>query len=416
MSTHNTTTTMSERESATFRDKFALHLAVELLGPDSVIEYLDGNDNRVPLYWRSKLMVSDPSRILFHVGENTDSKSTSMLKSTDVHTPKVLFFDVTFNFSKIQQQQQQQQEGNCNNWDDSSSTLQQSTSSVSVTFGFFLLLPKARREFPSDENKGNDIGGGHYISTRPLDNSQLISHVDSLQLDPQSVTAKALARSMAGEFLRQGPPSTNNEIERTDRTEYLTAKYVNSSTIHKSIRIEENGDQKSTHVTSTESQSVNFPPTDVDLRVDVPYKSIGNANGTFLLKYSAEGGVTKYSISSLRFLYWDFSKNTNHCHPLQKNDESIIQTKQLVEEAFDRWRTQIVPVTNSSDRKHTVDDNNNNARKPQLKDSVGNVLPPATVNSSGTSNNNKKRKVFKGASILPSARRKRNRGLVYDKK
>ena len=410
---------MSERESATFRDKFALHLALELLGPDNVIEYLDGNNECVPLYWRSKLMVSDPSRIMFHFGEKTDSKSTLMMKSTDVHIPKVLFFDVTFNFAKIQQQQQQEQEENSNNCDDPSSTPQQSsTSSASVTLGFFLLLPDARREFPSSgENKGHDMGGGHYISTRPLDHSQLMSHVDSLQLDPQSVTAKALARSMAGEFLRQGPPSTNNEMEETDRTKYLRARYVSSSTVHKSIRDEENEDQKSTNVTFTESQSVNFPPNDVDLRVDVPYKSIGNANGIFLLKSSADGGVTKYSISSLRFLYWDFSKNANHCHPLRKNDESIIiHTQQLVEEAFDRWRTQIVPVTDSSDRKHAVDESNNSARKPQVEHSAGNVLPPTKVNSSVTINNSKKRKLFRGASILPSARRKRNRGLVYDQK
>ncbi|VEU35851.1 unnamed protein product [Pseudo-nitzschia multistriata] len=390
-------------ESGQFRDKFALHLAVELLGHDKVIKYLDGKDKQVPLYWRSKLMVSDPLKILRHFGEDMDCIRG-----------RVLFFDVTFEF--VKKQEQEQQEGKSSiNCDDPPWRAQQPTSScvILAALGFFLLLPNTIQEFSCGEEKDLGIGGGSYISTRPLDYSQLMSHVDSLQLDPQSVTAEALARSMAGELLRQGPPCTDNKVEKMDRTGQLTAKYVESSKAN-----EENGDLKNSgNLVPKACDSLHSLPKKFDLRVDIPYKSIGNVNGTLLLHSSGDGTVTKYDKNALRFLYWDLSTNANHCHPLQKSDEpAVTAARQVVEDAFNRWRTQIIPNTVSGGDCAT-DKIKNNIRNLQINLTGDNISQPTTVNSSHTGNNSnkKKRKVFRGASILPSARRKRNRGLVYDK-
>jgi len=399
-------------------EKFALHLAVELLGPDKVINYLDGNENRVPLYWRSKLMVSDPSGTLYHFGEKNNDSIPSL---TDFNLPKVLFFDAAFDFFKEQQAQDPREQEENVVYRDGSSLEQQKPLScnASVTLGFFLLLPSARRD---SENKGRCIGGGHYVSTRSLDHSQLMSHIESLQLDPQSVTAASLACSMAREFLRQGPLSSNNESEKVDQTQHLTAKYVYSSADCASIKKEETAHGNKTDrsalntYSQTHSQTFDYLPNNCDIRLDIPYKSIGSTTGTFFLKLSSEDGVRKYDKAALRFLYWDFSKNTNHYHPPETNEDSSISRKHhLVEDAFDRWRTRVVSTTHSSNGNETVESNDKDARNPGIERSSTNALPAATASSSAHNHDNKKRKIFRGASILPSARRKRSRGLVYDK-
>eukprot|EP00536_Pseudo-nitzschia_multiseries_P006238 jgi/Psemu1/303963/fgenesh1_kg.130_\ len=246
-----------------------------------------------------------------------------------------------------------------------------------------------------------------------------MAHIDSLQLDPQSVTADALARSMAGEFLRQGPSSSKNKAEPMDQNQHLTAKYVYPSIAHASTNKEENADENNPDKRSLGAHSHSFdsPTTDCDIRLDIPYQSIGSTKGALLLICSGADGVTKYDRVALRLLYWDLSKNANHYHPPKKSDESSISpTRQLVEEAFDRWRTQIVSTTDSNSGNAIVHERDKATSNRGIQCSGGNVLPTAAGSSSAhNQNNNQKRKVFRGASILPSARRKRSRGLVYDK-
>jgi hypothetical protein len=406
---------MSSSEKDSFTNKFALHLALGLLGPSRVIEYLSHDERKerpaVPLYWRSKLMIPDASRILYYVGENVD---TTMSKTSP--PTKTLFFDVTFNFVK-----KVHHRGEEDNKSHLLST-QKPTSSchVLVSLGFFLLLQKGF-EAPSEDRTDTEFGGGHYISTQALDYQQIMSHSHSLQLEPESVDPEALASSMAAEFLRQGSPSSitareekgqNLKIrQRIQEESYaLTANYVNIKNTRKGIEKEENGEVKN-KTSPTQSQSFDDFSTDCDICVNIPYKSMGNSSGRLLLKCSPSG-VTTFDRSALRFLSWDFSKNPNHFENLPKNSESLLSKKDLVDDAFNRWRIQA--KRNGS---NTCNDDSNHG-KQKLESSNTHVALTTTVDSNGTrtDDKHKRRRAFKGMGILPSARHKRNKGLVYDTK
>jgi len=288
------TTTTALSETALFQINFALHLAVGLLGPTKLIKHLQNEsmDNpqqqqqqqRVPLYWRSELILPDALILLQNNCEEGEKKSPST--TITVSSNKLLFFDVTFDFVK-----KKQQEGENNKKYDDDSGCQ-----VFVSLGFFLLLPNGTAD--------DDKIVGHYISTKALDSQQLVSHSKSLQLDLQQVSAQGLATFMFESFLSQGGVSS----------ESVNAKYLPIDSVSS---IEENED---------------------DLLVNIPYKDIGNAKGTFLLKIST---VSKFDKSALRFLYWDFIKNANHYrHQQNQGDNESVRTEseKQVEEAFDAWK------------------------------------------------------------------------------
>jgi len=393
-----------------FRDEFALYLALGLLGPSRVIGYLNDDKRKeptVPLYWRSKLMIPDPSRMLYNVGENTD------LMSSNFPFTKILFFDVTFNFVK-----KTHHRGGKDNKCDLLSKRKAPSCHILVSLGFFLLLQKGFKAV-SEDLTDVEIGGGHYISTEALDYQQIVSHINSLQLDPQSVTAEALASSMAEEFLRQGflssiitPREIGQQIKIQQRIQekngVLTANYVNNSNSRTGFK-EGNEDMKNKSFPN-QSHSFDESSTNCEILAIIPYKSMGDSSGKLLLKYSPSG-VTKFDRSALRFLSWDFSKNPNHYENLSRNNESVSSQKILVEHAIDQWRIQ-------AENSGSSYDNDNNPDKQRLESSSDPVVSSTAVESYGTRTNEKrkKRSAVKGMVILPSARRKRNKGLVYDTK
>lgn len=395
-------------EKDLFRDKFGLYLAVGLMGPSRVIEYLKNDERKerpvIPLYWRSKLMIPDASRMLCFAEANSGMIPKSSGPS------KLLFFDVKVEFVKKQHQQKERVDG-C----DAVTTEQQPFFKVLVSLGFFLLI--RNRERPSSENdSGEEIGVGHYVCTQALDYEQFISHITSLQLDPQSVTAEALASSMAEEFLRQGPPSSltgskklgqagKNYLQLAKKYDVLDAKYVSSSNGLSSIQ-EEKIRELENSMEPTHPKGFDGSTTNCSLSVVIPYKNMGNTNGTFLLKLPPEG-VTKFNRSALRFLHWDFSKNQNHF----QNAESLSSMKELVEEAFNHWQTRVDSrVTNDKD------DTNSSKQSRESNDDAVAIPAPAGNDRTRNKNKHKKRRAFNGMAVLPSARRKRNKGLVYDAK
>ena len=359
-----------------FTEKFALYLAVGLMGPTKVIEYLNDGERKdeqpaVPLYWRSKLMIPDPSRMLYCIGDTSDTPAA------EFSLTKMLFFDATFGFVKSGEAKE--------NKSDLQSTQRRTSSRVLVSFGFFLLLQKGPEAASGDQN-GAEFGGGHYISTQPLDYQQIVSYMNSLQLDRDSVSPAKLANSMAEEFLRQ-----ENNV--------LTADYV--STKISPVDLEK---LKTPEVTNTTPPNQSRSLHDVSpICINIPCKSMGDSSGKLVLKYPSSD-VTIFDRSALRFLYWDFSKNPNQ----SKNDEPLLSKKDLVDEAFDRWRIQ-VKTTASND----IDDKDRGKQKSNKP-----TVSATNMNSNDIrdSDRTKKRGRSKGMGILPSARRKRNKGLVYDTK
>jgi len=258
---------------------------------------------RVPLYWRSELILPDALKILHDNCEGGGRKLPST--TITVSSNKLLFFDATFDFVKKEQQQGE----NNSKYDDDNGC------QVFVSLGFFLLF---RKRTADDEEMV-----GHYISTKALDPHQLVSHSKSLQLDLQQVSAQGLANYMFESFLSQGGVSS----------ESVNAKYLSTDSISS---IEEN---------------------EGDLLVNIPYKSIGNAKGTFILKISS---VSKFDKSALRFLYWDFAKNANHYrHQQNQGDNELMRTEKQVEDAFDAWKKRRSKKVNSTESTNTISDNKN---------------------------------------------------------
>jgi len=122
--------------------------------------------------------------------------------------------------------------------------------------------------------------------------------------------------------------------------------------------------------------------------------------------------VTTFGRSALRFLSWDFSKNPNHFENLPKNGESLLSKKDLVNDAFDRWRIQ----AKSGGSNDCSDDSNHGKQKLEISNTPLALTTTVGSNGARTDDKRKRRRVFKGMGILPSARRKRNKGLVYDTK
>ena len=379
---------MSLSEEDQFAEKFALYLAVGLLGPIRVIEFLSYDKRRerpaVPMYWRSKLLIPDSSGLFYSCRGSAESTSTK-------HTPtKILFFDVTFEFDK------KLSHGEAgHNKTDLQSTRRLSSPHVFASLGFFLLMERGS-EAEAGKNAGGEITGGHYVSTQPLDYPQIVSYMNSLQLDRGSVNPEKLASSMAEDLLRLGSfPSKEFDVGKKSREKntLLTVDYRSGI----------NAENREVKSKSCPDQSQNLDDFS-SICVTIPCKSMGDVSGKLKLKHSSSG-VSKFDSSALRFLSWDFSKNPNNFeNAAWKNGESLLSKKDLVDEAFDRWQMQVKTSTSDDEKgKQSSDD-------PDVS--------TATIDSDRTRHNesNKKRKSFKGFGVLPSARRKRNKGLVYDTK
>ncbi|KAL3937203.1 MAG: hypothetical protein SGARI_002229, partial [Bacillariaceae sp.] len=155
-----------------FPDKFALLLAMELLGNDKVLEHFKcmiGAETAAaacgPLYWRSKLMLAEPACLL--------------AADLNAIAESLLFLDIFFNFVKEKAP------------DDSTET------KVVASFGFLLV------------ESGKDHA--QYVAAEPLNKQQLEAHIASMQLDPHTVTADSLASTMAKELLGCDSGKTSDE-------------------------------------------------------------------------------------------------------------------------------------------------------------------------------------------------------------
>lgn len=259
-----------------FTERFALHLAAGLLGSGAVVEYLNDFERKeepaAPLYWRSNLMIPGASRMLYQ-SSGTKNSTSEVSPNT-----KILFFDATFTFVK------NTDDGAAK---DSNLSKQKPTTAVRilVSFGFFLL-----RQIASEDQRGAQFESGHYISTQPLNYEQILSYMNSLQLDRDSASPEKLADSMAEEFLRQGSPADTTESKETasalksdqevnDPNYILTVDYDISG--EEGIK-QEDGDCSS-------------------IGVNVPCKSMGDSNGKLLLEYMPSE-VAKFDMPALRFL------------------------------------------------------------------------------------------------------------------
>ncbi len=381
-------------EEDEFAEKFALYLTVGLLGPTRVIEYLNndkGEKSAIPMYWRSKLLIPDASRLLLRCREGDDSK---LMKQT---VNKALFFDLTFEFDKKLPSGRASDDKS-----DLHSAKRPSSRRVLVSLGFFLLLEKGS-EIDVANFTDSEIIGGRYIATQPMDFKQIISYMDSLQLDRDSVNPSTLASCLAEELLRQGSfPSTELKNRRQTRgaTDVLTVDY------HESVN-EESGEAKSQ---ACPDQSANSNGLS-SICVTIPCKSMGNLSGKILLKHSPSS-ISKFDSYALRFLSWDLSKNPNNIvNVAWSKGEPLISKIDLVYEAFHRWQMQLETSSRiDNDVKKTGKESSNNRNKSTTSVDIS--------SNCSTKNNerNKKRRSFKGSGILPSARRKRNKGLVYDAK
>jgi hypothetical protein len=387
--------TMTLSETALFQNKFALHLAVGLLGPTTVLEYLKNESvdrsssssllsrpqqqqpQRVPLYWRSKIILPDTSIILqknFGEGEKY-STSTEITASRS----KLLFFDVTIDFVGKEEQQQQQGENNKNDNDDDDGSCQ-----ILVSLGFFLLLRKG-----TADDDDNEIVG-HYVSTKALKHQQLMSHITSLRLEPQSVKAEALANLMFESFLSQEPPIA---AEKDDYNSCVDARYVVLSS-NSTSSTEKNGEEENAPLLCDIDNSSD--DNVCDLCVDIPCKSMGNSKGTFRLKIST---VSKLDKSALRFLYWDLTKNANHYHhQKQEQEQDDNELLAQVEDAFRELEKKVRPkVTNNanSTNNNTISDNRNGES----------IATTTNVTTKG--------KIKQNPRFMPSKRRKKQAGSFY---
>ena len=400
--------TMTLSETALFQNKFALHLAVGLLGPTIVLEYLRNESvdrsssssllsrpqqqppqqqpQRVPLYWRSKIILPDTSIILQNNCGEGEKYSTST--KITASRSKLLFFDVTIKFVGKEHQQQQGETNNRNDDDDDDD----GSCQILVSLGFFLLLRKGT----ADDDDDDDEIVGHYVSTKALNYQQLMSHITSLRLEPQSVKAEALANLMFESFLSQAPPIA---AEKDDNNSCLNARYVVLSSNSTSIiteKKEENGEEENApllcDIDGSSDDNV------CDLCVDIPCKRMGNSKGTFRLKIST---VSKFDKSSLRFLYWDLTKNANHYHhQKQEQEQDDNELLAQVEDAFRELEKKMRPskvtnnTTNITNNNNTISDNRN-----------GESIDTTTTSNKG--------KIKQNPRFMPSKRRKKQASSFY---
>jgi len=420
---NETATMMTLSETALFQKKFALHLAVGLLGPTKVLEYLrnesiDRSSSSsllsrpqqpqpqqqqqrvtVPLYWRSKIILTDTSIIL----QNNCGEGEKNTSSTEITASKskLLFFDVTIDFVRKEQQQQQGENNNNNkNDDDDDGSCQ-----ILVSLGFFLLLRKGTADDDDDEIVG------HYVSTKALNHQQLMSHITSLRLEPQSVKAEALANLMFESFLSQEPPITAVAEEDDDNSNScVNARYVvlsSNSTSSAEKKNEGNGEEEE-YAPLLRDIDGSSDDNICDLCVDVPCKSMGNSKGTFLLKIST---VSKFDKSALRFLYWDLTKNANHYHHRQQEQEQEHDVNEVLAQVEDAFRelekkmrpNKVTNNTNSTNNTISISDNRNG----ESIASTTNV----TITTITTRSN--KSKIKQNPRFMPNKRRKKKAGNFY---
>ena len=348
---------------------FGFHLAVNLLGNDTVTDYFQTSVDQilssssssalpsstslqqqkhrrgqtgvtavVPLYWRSKLLIPDASNKLYYYDDNWKNEENESDKnssnSNNTNDDQLLYFDITFDFQK-----KEKDNANCDNDISNSHNDDGSNYDVLVSFGFFFLRqhrPTAGKieELLTD----NNTVAGYYLSTQPLTSLQLTLHLTSLQLDPASVTAKNLANSMAEEFLFQD----ENTSELTVRC--CTVNKANSSSSSSSSNSNSNNNNSSSSSSSSsnnirismenlgyfdngddtnEWNMKNNKQCHYDLRVDMMYKKLGDINGTLILKMSSKDkqnknsndsnskAIAKFDKSTLRYLHWDIM-NRHH--------------------------------------------------------------------------------------------------------
>ena len=349
---------MLSSEKDLFNNKFALYLASGLLGPSKVVKYLNeiaqNKQPAVPLYWRSNIMIPDASKILYHGRGNTDSTSQTSPSA------KILFFDATFHFLKKE------------------STEKPPSCHILVSLGFFLLLQKGVDAKSNDRNDEEFIGG-HYVPTEALDYEQILYHINSLQLDPSSVTPDALARSMVEEFRRQGFSSdVTTPEEMTPKSNSLNINYIDIDNSSTGIQQARNTEMESKVTPNHKSPSfVDSPAKNNKIIVEIPYRSIGDSSGKFSLNYSP-GAVSRFDRSALKFLSWDFSKNPNHVENSPGEDESLLSEKALVDDAFDQWQVQSLSRTKDDD-----DDNRRDNCRPESKGNTSAEFV-ASMQSNGT--------------------------------
>jgi len=119
--------------------------------------------------------------------------------------------------------------------------------------------------------------------------------------------------------------------------------------------------------------------------------------------------MTKFDRIALRLLSWDLSKNPSNCEDV-KNLKCILSQKEAVYDAFNRWRNHTQSVAGNNTHSEVL-------IEEKLEYGSKSIASCSTVNRDLTRTKGKhKKRSFKGTSILPSTRRKRNKVLVYDTK
>ena len=174
-----------------YLDRFNLHLAVKLLGFQPVIDRLDAENKcdteTNTLYWRSKLLLDNPSCLLPGHDNHVKNEWPTGDSNNQNQNHKLLFVDLTFDFSNKDRKN--------------------SSNKPSVRFGCFLL------------QKPTCL----YLQGGPLTMRQLEQHAESICIQLNSAPPEAMAGMMANELVAM----TATKIVRLDRSQLHLSIFYN---------------------------------------------------------------------------------------------------------------------------------------------------------------------------------------------
>ncbi|KAL3943412.1 MAG: hypothetical protein SGBAC_002537 [Bacillariaceae sp.] len=181
-------------KTPTFMDRFALHLAKELVGSKTVLDVLkqhlppDGGDRSIefgnrrskdtPLYWRSDLFLEDPADMVdaskwpCSYNNNKDKDNSSSDGDGDGNKQHLMYLDAKFEF--------------CN---DKAAKTKKRKKQIKTTWGCFVLHSSGGQEDTTQHHYHHHHhhhkykNYGLYYKSKPMALSWLEKHVESMDID-----------------------------------------------------------------------------------------------------------------------------------------------------------------------------------------------------------------------------------------
>jgi hypothetical protein len=386
-----------------FQDRFALGLAMRLLGSDTVLRYTEGGGSEehkngpvsdtdltilspppVLQYWRSNITLDGPSALASLYHGRVDRGMGRL--------PKLLFVDATFTFHGASLQLDGQNDLATNVPESNVPSVASQHRRLDCTLGFFFLMPSTTSAY------GDDSGTvyGQYVPCQLTGRESPLSEESSL-----------LGRSTSSD---QSSPDS-------DETDALADALLHLGTEATPL---EDGVKHSLVATLSSGQGDAQVVDVVIHRYRCDYDNHHNRGSTWKLTFrmdpsddddvSKSGGRAIFRRQQLRLLYWDLAKNrlVNVSGPTEWGKEEDTVTQKPVDDKVGSTfstTTSLAPSSAFGISTHDKEPTPNDTKAPWGSDG-GNGTGDRPIKPHG--------KRVRGMAPLPSGRRKRNNGrIVY---